>query len=379
MSRFFPAILTLTGTLLFTTPGISVAQDSSVPKSWSSSSQQGDRAGTVNPSHTTNTHSESNGRMVDNTSTQTLGPDGRYVPYSQTEKESVRVNATTVRSTERRFGTGPDGEKVLIQETREETRELPGGDKKVVRTVSNPDANGALQVIRRELVDSKQISPGVQETNTTVLSADGSGGMSAAVRVHEREKTNSDGTVEFSKSTQLSDGAGKWNLNEIRQGTLRPDGKQGTTKEENILRPDAEGKMAVVERTVSKQSNAAGESRAVTESYSTNVPGQAENSGLQLVRRESTVTRPGGGGQTSTRRVETANPGNPGDPLRVTEQAIDIVRPDGRGSAQQQSTIVTFGPDGQVTTMLVDIGKTSNPATVNNPPKAPVTTTPARK
>jgi hypothetical protein len=378
LSRFFPAILTLTGTLLFTTAGIGVAQDSSGPKSWSGSSQQGDSAGTLNPSRTTNTHSESNGRVVDKTSMQTLGPDGRYVPYSQTEKESVRVNATTVRSTERTFGTGPDGEKVLIQETREERRELPGGDEKVVRTVSNPDANGALQVIRRELVDSKKVSPGVQERNTTVLSADGSGGMSEAVRVHEREKTNSDGTVEFSKSTQLSDGAGKWNLNEVRQGTLRPDGKQGTTKEENILRPDAEGKMAVVERDVSKQSNAAGESRDVTETYSTNVPGQADNSGLQLVRRESTVTRPGSGGQTSTRRVETANPGNPGDALRVTEQAIDIVRPDGRGSAQQQSTTVTFGPDGQVSTMLVDIGKTSNPASVSVSPRT-ATSARARK
>ena len=60
---------------------------------------------------------------------QTLGPDGRYVPYSQTEKESVRVDATTVRTVERTFGTGPDGQRVLVQESREETRDLPGGEK----------------------------------------------------------------------------------------------------------------------------------------------------------------------------------------------------------------------------------------------------------
>lgn len=379
MSRFFPALFAFIFPLFFC-GSVGVAQDGSGSKSWSTTRQQADSGGTVNPSRTITTHSESNGKVLENSSTQTLGPDGRYVPYSQTEKESVRVDASTVRTTERTFGTGPDGQKVLIQETREETRELPGGAKKVARTVSNPDANGGLQVIRRELVDSKQVSPGVRESNSTVLSADGTGGMSAAVRVHEREKTNSDGTVEFSKSTQLSDGAGHWNLSEVRQGTVKPDGAQGTTKEENVLRPDAEGKMAVVERTVSRQGNANSENRDVMETYSTNVPGQADNNGLQLVRRESTVRRAAAGGQTSTRRVETANPGNPGDALHVTEQAIDIVRPDGRGSAQQQSTRISFGPDGKVSTMLVDIGNSSNPAAVNvSPSGSPATSVKAQK
>lgn len=357
------------------------SQDSSETKSWSSSSQQSDDAGSLNPTRTAESHSQSNGRTVDKTSVQTLGPDGRYVPYSQTERESVRVDAHTVRNVERTFGTGPDGQRVLIQETREETRELAASEKRVIRTISNPDANGVLQVIRRELVDSKQVSPGVRDTNTTVYSADGNGGMSAAVQVHEREKTNPDGTVQFNKSTQLSDGAGHWNLSEVREGTIKSAGNQGSTKEENVLRPDADGKLSVVERTVSKESGASAEKRDVTETYSTNVPGQAGNEGLQLVQRESTVQRPNsGGGQSTARQVETANPGNPGDRLRLTQKAIDIVRPDGRGSAQQKSTVVTFGGDGEVSTMLVDIGKTSNPANVNvDTSPTPTAAAPPRK
>jgi hypothetical protein len=359
-------IIPIAGALILSLAQICLGQDSSGTKSWTSSSQAGDRGGNFNPTRSTETHTESNGRVVNSTSLQTLGPDGRYVPYSQTEKESVRVDATTVRTTERTFGTGPDGQRVLIQESREETRDLPGGEKKVVRTTSNPDANGALQVIRRELVDSKQVSTGVRDTNTTVFSADGTGGMSAAVQVHEREMRNPDGTVAFNKSTQLSDGAGHWNLSEIREGTIKSDAGQGSTKEENVLRPDADGKLAVVEWTVSKQAGGSDAGHEVSETYSTNVPGQAGNEGLRLVQRESTIRRStAGGGQSSTRQVEMANPGNPRDGLQVTQQAIDIVRPGGSGTAEQKSTTVTFGPDGQVNTVVVDIGRTNKQAAIN--------------
>jgi hypothetical protein len=338
---------------------VATAQDSSRGNSWSSTSQQSDPNGAVNPTRTTETHSQSNGRTVDTTTVQAVGLDGRYIPYSQTEKESVRVDGNTVRTVERTYGSGPDGQRVLVQQAQEELRSLPGGAQKVTRTISNPDANGGMQVIRRELVDSKQVSTGVRETNTTVFSADGNGGMSAAVQVHEQETQASDGSVQFSESTQLSDGAGHWNLSEVRQGTIKPEGK-----EENILRPDADGKLAVAERTVSKQSRAAGETRAINETYSTNVPGQAGNEGLHLVQRESTVQRNAGGRASTVRQVEGANPGNPGDGLRLTQQAIDIVRPNGRGSAEQKSTVVTFGPDGQARSALVDIGNTSNPGVV---------------
>ena len=346
--------------ITFSTP-LCIAQDSSRDQSYSSASQQSDTNGVVNPTRTTNTHTESNGRTVDTTVVQALGPDGRYVPYSQTEKESIRVDANTVRTIVRTYGTGPDGQRALIQQTQEEARSLPAGEERVVRTTSGPDANGGFQVTRRELVDSKQVSKGVRETDTTIYSADGSGGMAAAVQVHQREAQASDGTVQFSKSTQLSDGAGHWNLSEVRQGTIKPQGPQGDMKEENILRPDADGKLTIVERTVSKESSAAGETRAVTETYSTNVPGQAGNEGLQLIQRQTMLQRSAGGRENTVRQIEQANAGNPGTGLRVTQQAIDIVRPDGRGSAEQKSTVLTFGPDGQAQTVFVDIGNTSKP------------------
>lgn len=342
------------------------AQNSSGTKSWNRTSQQVDTGGTLNPTRMTETHSESNGRSVDTTVVETLGPDRRYIAFSRTEKESVQVDPSTVRRLERSFGTGPDGQKVLLQESREETRSLPDGEKKVVRTISDPDANGALQLVRREVVDSTQVSSGVRETNTSIFSTDANSGVSPVVRVQEREKRASDGTIEFSKSTQLFDGAGHWNLSEVRKGTIKADGGEGSTKEEDVLRPDSDGKLAVVERTVSKQAGGPDAGRELTETYSTNVPGQAGNEGLQLVQRESTIRRStAGSGQSSTRQVETAHPGNPSDGLQLTLQTIDIERPDGVGSAEQNSTTLTLGPDGQVNTVVVDIGRTSKQAAIN--------------
>ncbi len=351
--------------LVFCLAQVSRAQDSSNP-SWSATSQQSDPDGRVNPTRTTETHSETNGRVVDKTSIQTLGPDGRYVPYSETEKESVRVNDTTVRTIERTFATGPNGERTLIQEKQEESRSLPGGEQKIVRTTSSPDANGALQVIRRELEDTKQPSPGVRESHTTVLTPDVNGGLTPAVRIDQRETKTSDGTVETRKSTLLSDGSGRWQLSEVRESTSKQESGQLRSKDERVLRPNANGTLAVVERTVTRQTDAgSGETRNTSETYSTNVPGQAGDDSLQLVQRESTVRRTTAtGAQSTSRQVQQTNPGNPSDGLRVTTETIDIVRPGSSSNANQTQTILAPDSNGQLHEVWVDTGKTGNPAAI---------------
>jgi len=115
-----------------------------------------------------------------------------------------------------------------------------------------------------------------------------------------------------------------------------------------------------VERTVS---NEAAGGAGTTETYSTNVPGQAGSEGLQLVRRESTGQwSEAGGERRTTRRVEQTNPGDPGAGLHVTQEAIDIVRPGANGVAQQQSTIVTSDANGHTNALWVDMGSSDKPA-----------------
>lgn len=350
--------------VLFAFSPICQAQSSSDNQSWSASSQQQSPEGNINPTRTTQTHTEVNGRSVDKTTVERLGLDGRYVLYSETEKESVRVSDTTVRNIERSFAPGSDGNRTLIEEKQEESRHLPGGEQKITRTNSLPDADGRLQVGRREVEDSKEVTPGVRVTNATVFTPDVNGNLSPAVQTEQRETKSSDGAVQSTKSTSLADGNGGWKLAEVRESTTRQDGS-ATSTEQRTLRPDVNGHLSLAERTVEKQTQASGEKRDTTETYSTNVPGQAGDDSLQLVQRATTVQRANSsGGQSTTSQVERTNPGDPGTGLQVTQQAIDIVRPGLSGGANETRTVLAPDANGSLGAVWVDMGKTGNPAAV---------------
>ncbi len=363
-----PALILVISLILGTQ--IAVAQDSSGSSSnWTSSSQQGSPTGALNPIRTSETHTQAKGKTVDTKSLETLGPNGQYVPYQQVERESVKVDATTLRTVERTFGIGPDGARTLVQVKQEEAHDLGGGEKSLVSTILNPDANGTLQVVQRELQNSHQVGPGVQETKTTVFTPDINGGLAPAMKIDDREQKNGDGTIAFKKSTQLPDGAGHWQLAEVREGTTRQQDDQTTSSEESVLRPDSNGNMAVVERTVSKQAQAAsGEESDTTDTYSVNVPGLAGDSTLQLVQRQTAVTNKSASGQQTTiDRTERLNPGTPTYGLQVTSEAIDIVRPSGGNSSQQSRTILSRAPGGEMGQVWVDFSNSDKPSTGQAP------------
>jgi hypothetical protein len=350
---------------LLTLAPLGQAQSNSGSGSWTSTSQVDQQEGAANPTRTREVHTESNGRVIDKIITETLGPDGHYIPYSETEKESVRVNDTTVRTIERNYGTGPDGERQLILQMQEDTRSLPGGEEKIERTTSSSDGNGGLQVTQRELVDTKQVSPGVTSTKSTVYSADGTGSMAPTVQTELNEKKTGDGKTEFKKSTMFSDGAGHWQVSEVREGSTQPQAGGGQIKEERVLRPDGSDALSVVERTVTRETqDSGGNKHDTTETYASHVPGLTSDGSLQLVQRKDTVQRLSGGQTSTTQQVEQLNPGDPSSGLHVAEQATDIVRTGSNGVTQNQMTVSVMGPDGQMHVVSVNTGKSDKPAVV---------------
>jgi len=362
VSRLLVLVLALTP--------LSFAQDASQNKSWSSSSQQQDPSGVYNATRTSQSHTETNGRVIDKTSVQAIGLDGKYVPYQDIERESVKVDANTVRTIERTYSSGPDGQRMLVQVREEESRKLADGGQSVIRTTSNPDANGSLQVVQREVQSSKQTSPDVRETKTSVFTPDMNGGLSPTTQIEQREQKSSDGTVQFKKSTQLSDGAGHWNLAEVREGTDKPRSGDLHRIDERVLRPDSNGNLTIIEHTVKQQTESSpGDKKESVETYSVNVPGVAGDNGLQLVQRETTVVRNSPTGQTTTRQVEQSNPGAARDSLQVTSEAIDIVRPATSGAADQKSTTLVRDSDGRLREVWVDFGKTDNPSVLPDKPQ----------
>src|SRR5262249_3155413 len=153
------------------------------------------------------------------------------------------------------------------------------------------------------------------------------GGLAATTKVQELQEQTSDHTTEFRKSTLLPDTDGNWRIGEIRQGTVTRDGKNRIT-DQRISRPRANGQLAEVSRSITRESQAAaGEKRASVENYSPNVPGSTPDGSLHLVQRVTSVDRTVNGTQTMHRQVEQINPGDPSAGLQVTAISTDASSP----------------------------------------------------
>jgi hypothetical protein len=367
--QYRSSYFTRTILLIVCMPSFCVAQNNSdnssagANQSWTSTSQQ-QYPGNVNPGRTSESHTQSGDQTRDHQSIERMGVDGHYEPYLDVQKESVKVDATTVRTIERRFGRDADGRQTLLQVTEEEKRSLPGGEVKTTRSTSNPDANGNLQIAKRELEDTKQVSANVQETKSTLYTPDPNGGLVMSMQTEERQTKINDHDIQFRKSTSLSDSNGGWQLSEIREGTIKDDGKE-RTKEESVSRPGSDGNLSIVQRTVSKESaNSTGEKRDMVETYSTDVPGSAGDGNLRLNQRITTTHRKDAGGQSTEEQVEQRNPGQPGEGLRVTQKTINIVRPGIGGTSRETQTTQSLDANGTLGVVSVNTQKQDNPTEI---------------
>jgi len=334
------------------------SQTGDADKSWTATTES--QSDNINPTRTSESHTHSGNRTLDTQSVQRLGTDGHFEPYQDIEKETVKVDATTVRTITRAFARDANGAKTLVQVTEEEKHTLPGGDSNVLRSVSNPDVNGKLQLVQRQAEVTKQISKGVEETNTTVMLPSINGGLAPAMKTQERRTQGANNTVESSKTTLLPDGSGNWQVGETRQTAIRQEGKN-LNSEERVSRPDSDGKLGEISRTVNKVSETgSGEKHNTVETYSLDVPGSARDGNLHLVERATTTQRTSSTGQQTTeQQVEQPNPGNPGSGLRVITLTTDTVRP-GPSGAQATRTIQARDANGDFGVVSVDTSKSDN-------------------
>jgi len=334
------------------------SQTGDANKAWTDTTES--QSDNVNPTRTIESHTQTGNRTLDKHSVEHRGFDGHFEPYQDIEKETVQLDATTVQTTTRTFGRDAEGAKTLVQVTEEEKHTLPGGNSNVVRSTSNPDGNGTLQLVQRQIEETKRINKDVEETKTTVMLPSVDGGMAPAMKVQERRERGANDTVESQKTTLLPDGAGNWQVSEIRQATARHEGKNSST-EERVSRPDSEGKLGEVSRTVSKESeSASGEKRNTLETYSVDLPGSAPDGSLHLIERATTSQHTSPSGQQATQQeVERPDPGDPGSGLRVTTLTTDTVRP-GPSGAQATRTIQVRDASGSFGVVSVDTTKSDN-------------------
>ena len=334
------------------------ATTSDANKSWTETTDS--QSHNLNPTRIVESHTHSGNRTLDNQSVQRRGSGGQFEPYQDIEKETVKLDANTVKTITRTYGRDSDGVRTLLQVTEEEKHDLPGGGSNVVRSTSNPDANGDLQLVQRRIEETKKISKDVEETKTTVMLPSINGGIAPAMQVEERRERGANDTVQSQKTTLLPDGAGHWQIGEVQHSTTKQDGKNRIT-EDQVSRPDSEGNMGAVSRTVSKASESvSGEKRDTVETYSVDAPGLARDGALHLVERATTTQRTSSTGQQTTeQQVEQPNPGDPASGLRVTTLTTDTVRP-GASGAQATRTIQARDANGGIGVVSVDTSKSDN-------------------
>jgi hypothetical protein len=318
-------------------------------------------------------HNQNGNRTLDKRSVEIRGTDGHFEPYQDVEKETLTLDASTVRITMRTFARDVNGKTALVQVTEEEKHILPGNNSNIVRVTYNPDVNGRLQAVQREIVQTKDISQDLEETNKTVMLTSINGGLAPAFKTHELRKRAANDTVETEKTTWLPDVNGKWQLSEIRRN-IATEGAKDRSIEESVSRTDAEGRLGQVSRVVSQETEStSGEKRSVVETYSIDPPGTTRDGGLHLVERTTSTESSSSTGKRATeQRVEQINPGDPGSGLRVS------VLVDGRtvpGPSGEQSTVTIRARDsnGNFGTVSVDTTKADRIPTVQLQP------TPAEK
>jgi len=323
----------------------------------------------TNPSRTTESHAKSGNRSVDKQSIEVLGPDGEYQRYSDTEKETILVNATTTRTVVRTYSWDANGKRNLVQVTEEEARSSASGDAQVVRTTSNSDVNGNFQVVQRAVADTRKTSPDAQETKTTVYLADGNGGLTPSLQTQEVQKRSADHSIEVKKTTLLPDGNGKWAVGEVKENTITEDGGNRTS-EVRVSRPDLEGRLSEVSRTVGKETEtAAGEKSNTVETYSVDVPGVAGDSRLHLNQRVTTVEKKDSSSKTTEQQVQQPTPGNPSDGLQVSGKTKYTVRY-AASATEQTKTIQARDANGTFNVVSVQTEKSElvPPAQLPKPP-----------
>jgi hypothetical protein len=330
------------------------AQPNNTNESWTATAQTS--VYNSNPSRTMESHVKSGDRSVDKQRVEVLGPNGRYQPDYETDKETVQVNATTTRTVERTYRWDVNGQRNLVRVTEEEARSSANGDAQVVRTTSNSDANGNLQVMEREVADTKKTSPDAQETKTTIYLLDGNGRLTPSLQTQELQKRSADHRVEVKKTTLRPGSSGNWEVGEVKESTIKEDGKNRTS-EERVSRPDSEGRLSEVSRTVGKETEtAAGEKSNTVETYSTEVPGLAPDGSLHLNRRVTTVQKKDSGGETTEQQVEQPNSGDPNAGVQVVAKTKYIVKY-GASGAQQTKTVEARDINGTFNVVSVETRK----------------------
>ena len=326
------------------------AQDSKqgTDESWTATTESS--IPNINPSRTIESHAKSGNRTIDKQRFEVLGVNGGYRSFSETETETMEVDATTNRTLVRTYRWDENGRRILTEVLEEDSRTGPSGNTRVERKISSADVNGNLQVARRETVDTTKISPDVEATESAIYHRDSYGGFTQVEQTQVLKTHRADDGVAIKTTTRLPDGNGRWKVTDVTEKLIKDDGTNRTT-EERVSRSDLEGRLFQTSRILEKdKETATGEIRRTVENYSLYAPGYFDNS-LHLNQRITATLKKDRTGEITDQQIEQPSAGNPSDGPRVIARTKYVVKYAATGT-QRTKTVENRDANGKFKTVL---------------------------
>ncbi|MCU1311310.1 MAG: hypothetical protein JWO20_2435 [Candidatus Angelobacter sp.] len=304
----------LIDTVLFLVLACGTASAQQEPQASRTVTQYRIASGAWNPARMIQTQRQENGRTIE-TQIVEAPSDGGYQAISETEQETIQVDANTVRVVQRLY-TPVDGTRKPYQTTEEERHTGPGDRETVVRTISALDSDGHSQVLERDIEESDLTAPDVRETNTTVLRLV-AGTLAPVQKFEQTEHSNGD-SVEVQRNMLAPDGSDHFQVIQAERSVVTQT-KDGQTSQSTMYGNDGRAPLTPIEQTTGSEWKSGDTQREMSQTFSVNVPGRTPDDHLHLVQQQSlqTVAAPGGGTLTET-QVHEVNPGAPEDGLRLT-------------------------------------------------------------
>ncbi len=276
-------------------------------------------AGDGGPWQRTQTRTESGGRQIVVETLQLPDVDGTLRPVRETVAESA--GTTPVRRDVSGFNL--DRRRQLLETTDSRQDAAAAGESRVVHDTRSMDVNGRLVLTSREIERTRSAGPDARQTDTTFLVPTLNQRLEEVERIVDNERRTSAGVIERDGVHLLRDINGRWQPIETRRGEVRDTGPSERLEQETIERPDLNGHLAVVERTVVRQFRADGRDHLVVESYApyASVWPSADRR-LVLVERLHRTIAATADGTSTVDEVEGKSLVAPADPLRIIRRSV---------------------------------------------------------
>lgn len=313
----------------------------------------------VAPSRIVERRSESAGRQLIVQTTESIGPDRRWIPVDEIVTATARDGDGTVRTRRDVFGFDADRRRVLRETTDTIAEPSTNGIARSVADTRVVDINGRFGLTSRRTEDVDTVDSDVRLTTTTLLTRGINGGLRQTERIVHAERRLGPSLVRHETSHALRDANGRWMPIASYAADVRSTGPE-QVEEETVQRPDLNGRLVPTERIVTRRSESNGQEQVTVETYSQDAEGFSRSSGrlalIQRIRRSTTTTSDG---HSTVEDVEARSRLSPGDPMRVVQRSAVTVRNIASGGQVTERQVFELDVNGRLTPVLTETAETA--------------------